>query len=137
MPSTVRRVQYYHVMVRGELDDAYALLTHLAEQGVNLLALHTVPMGPGTTQLTLFPDESMHLVNAARAAGLALEGPHTAILVQEEDKVGALAQLHTRLQKSGAHVYASTAIVDGKGYFGYVLYLREGDVDRAMAALRE
>jgi len=137
MPANVRRVQYFYATVRGEPDEAYGLLTHLAEQGVNLLALHTVPMGPESTQLTFFPDDPMRLQNAAREAGLVLEGPHTAILVQKEDAIGAVASLHTRLQKASVHVYASTAIVDGKGFFGYVLYVREGDADRAMAALRD
>lgn len=136
MAASVRRVQYFYATVRGEPDDAYGLLGHLAEQGVNLLALHTVPMGPENTQLTLFPDDPMRLQNAARGAGLALDGPHTAILLLGEDQVGALAMLHTRLHKAGVNLYASTAIVDGRGYFGYVLYLREEDADRAMTALR-
>ncbi|HEV2105054.1 MAG TPA: hypothetical protein VGU27_04930 [Candidatus Eisenbacteria bacterium] len=136
MAATVRRVQYFYATVRGAPDEAYELLTHLAEQGVNLLALHTVPMGPDSTQLTLFPDDPMRLQNAARAAKLALEGPHNAILVQQEDTVGAIARLHARLAQAGAHVYASTAVVDGRGYFGYVLYVRAEDADRAVAALR-
>ncbi len=137
MAATVRRVQYFHANVRGEADEAFGLLTHLAEQGVNLLAMHSVPMGPQSTQLTLFPDDPMRLLNAAKAAGLPLEGPHTAILIQQEDVVGAIARLHSTLERAGVNVYASTAVVDGKGYFGLVLYLREEEADRAMAALRD
>ena len=136
MALTVRRVQYFHANVHGEADEAFSLLTHLAEQGVNLLALHSVPMGPDRTQLTLFPDDPMRLLNAAKAAGLPLDGPHTAILVQQEDTIGAIARLHASLERAGVNVYASTAVVDGKGYFGYVIYLREDEADRALVALR-
>lgn len=136
MAASVRRVHYFHATVPGEPDEAYGLLTHLAEQGVNLLALHTIPMGPESTQLTLFPDDPMKLRNAAQAAGLALEGPHSALLVQQEDAIGAVARLHSRLQRASVQVYASTAIVDGRGFFGYVLYVRESDADRGLAALQ-
>jgi hypothetical protein len=135
MSATVRRVQYFYATVRGEPDEAYGLLTHLAEQGINLLAMHMVPAGPESTQLTLFPEYSAKFQSAARDMGLALEGPHSAILVQQEDAIGALAGLHDRLSKAAVQAYASTAIVDGRGYFGYVLYVRETDADRAMAAL--
>lgn len=137
MNTLVRRVEYFYITVRGEPDDAFDLLNHLAEQGVNLLALNTLPIGPETMQLTLFPDDPMRLKNAALAAKIALDGPHSALLVQGEDRVGALARLHTRLHHAGVNVYASNAVVDGVGKFGYVLYLRSEDADRALAAVRE
>lgn len=136
MATTARRIQYFYATVRGESDEAYGLLTHLAEQGVNLVALNTVPMGPEATQLTLFPDDPMKLRNVAQEAGLALEGPHEALLVQGDDEIGAVAKLHSRLNRAGVNVYASNAVVDGRGFFGYVLYLRGEQAERAAAALR-
>ena len=56
MPLSVRRVEYFYVMVRGAADEAGDLLNQLASQNVNLLALNLTPMGPESTQLTLFPD---------------------------------------------------------------------------------
>lgn len=136
MPTSVRRIQYFYATVRGEPDDAYGLLTHLAEQGVNLVAINTVPMGPEATQLTLFPDDTMKLRNVAQEAGLALEGPHDALLVQGDDEIGAVAKLHARLNRAGVHVYASNAVTDGRGYFGYVLYLRGEQAEQAAAVLK-
>jgi hypothetical protein len=136
MAVSVRRLEYFYVTVRGEPDEAYELLTQLAVQRVNLLALHTVPMGPESTQLTLFPDNPMALRNAAQAARLALDGPHPALLVQGEDELGAIAHLHARLHQAGVHVYASSAVVDGKGYYGYILYMRPEHVERALATLK-
>jgi len=135
--ATVRRVQYFYVAIPGEPDEADGMLSHLAEQGTNLLALNIVPMGPNRTQLTLFPDDPPRLQTAAKAAGLTLDGPHVALLVQGEDKMGALAGVHARLHKAGVEVYASSAIVDGRGYFGSVLYLRAEEADRAVAALKD
>lgn len=131
----VRKVQYFYATVRGEPDEAFAVLTHFASQGVNLLAVNTVPMGPESTQFTLFPEEPARFADTARAANLALDGPHHALLVQGDDEIGALSKVHSQLHKAGVEVYASTAVTDGRGYFGYVLYLRAGDADRAAGAL--
>jgi hypothetical protein len=135
MASTVRRVQYFYATVRGAPDEAFDVLTHLAGQGVNLLALNTMPMGPDATQMTLFPEDSPRLQDAARAAGLALDGPHSALLVQGDDELGVVAKLHARLHQAGVEVYASNAVTDGRGYFGYVLYMRQQDADKASALL--
>ncbi|HTR97592.1 MAG TPA: hypothetical protein VMH61_06790 [Candidatus Acidoferrales bacterium] len=137
MAVTVRRVEYFYATVRGEPDEAFEILNHLAGQGVNLLALNTMPLGPDATQLTLFPESAARLHDAARASGLTLEGPHAALLVQGEDELGIVARLHARLHRGGVDVYASNAVTDGHGYYGYVLYLRSEDADRALALLRD
>ncbi len=134
--SAVRRVQYYYATVRGAPDEAFEVLTHLAGQGVNLLALNTMPLGPDATQMTLFPEDPPALRDAARAAGLTLEGPHSALLVQGADEIGALARLHAQLHRAGVEVYASNAVTDGKGFFGYVLYMRPEDSEKAAALLK-
>ncbi len=137
MATKVRKVQYYYANVRGEPDEAFDALTQLAAQGVNLLALNSVPIGPDSTQFTLFPEDSAKLADTAKAAGISLEGPHQALLVQGDDEIGAVARVHGKLHKSGVEVYASNAVTDGRGWFGYVIYLRAGEADRAVAALNE
>jgi hypothetical protein len=137
MAIKVRKAQYFYATVRGEPDEAFAVLTHFAKQGVNLLALNSVPMGPDSTQFTLFPEEPARFIETARAASLALDGPHHALLVQGDDEIGVVARLHSRLHKAGVDVYASNAVSDGRGYFGYVLYMRAADAERAAAALHE
>lgn len=135
MATTVRRVDYFYATVSGEPGEAYELLSQLAAEGVNLLALNTMPLGPERTQLTLFPEDAMRLQNAARAARLALDGPHTAVLVQGADEIGVIARLYARLHRAGLRVYASTAVTDGHGHFGHVLYMRPAEVERAVATL--
>ena len=133
--SAVRRVQYFYATVRGEPDQAFEILGHLAGQGVNLVALNTMPLGPDAMQFTLFPEDGPKLQDAARAAGLTLEGPHSALLVQGEDALGVVAKLHSQLHQAGVQVYASSSVTDGRGYYGTVLYMRPQDADRAVKAL--
>lgn len=135
MPSVIRRVDYFNTTVRDRPGEAYKLLAQLAEMGLNLVAFTAVPVGPSTTQLTLFPEDTTRLEAAAQRAGMSLEGPHPAFLVQGDDELGALAGIHHELFQADVNVYASSGVTDGKGTFGYLLYVRPEDYDRAAAAL--
>jgi hypothetical protein len=135
MSFRIRRVDYYYASVRDEPGAAFQILSQLASLGVNLLAFTAVPLGPGRAQLTLFPEEPGKLAHAATQAGLALDGPHFALLVQGDDELGALAGVHSRLFAAGVDVYASSGVTDGRGAYGYVIYVREDQVELAAEAL--
>ena len=92
MAFTVRRIDYFYIMVRDSPGIAYEVLSKLAKQGVNLVAITAVPFGPARTQLTVFPDDTAKMQRAAQQASLQLDGPHAALVVQGDDEVGALAQ---------------------------------------------
>jgi hypothetical protein len=135
MAFTVRRVDYYYANVRDELGAAYRVLSQLAERGVDLLAFTAVPSGPSLAQFALFPEDPRKLVAEARNAQLTLDGPHPAFLVQGDDELGALASVHERLFAAGVSVYASGGVTDGRGTFGYVVYVREDQFEHAAGAL--
>jgi hypothetical protein len=135
MAFSVRRVDYFYATIADRPGEGFQVLTQLADVGVNLLAFSAVPIGPLHTQLTLFPDDAQRMAAAARRAGLALDGPHPALLVRGDDELGALAGVHRSLSDAGINVYASTGVTDGEGSYGYVLYVRPDDYARAAAAL--
>jgi hypothetical protein len=135
MAFHVRRIDYFSTTVRDDPGEAYKLLAALANLGVNLLAFTAVPIGPLHTQLTIFPQDSAKLTNEARKNGLVLDGPHPALLVQGDDELGALAELHMKLKRANVNVYASTGVADGKASFGYVIYVRPEQYNLAVTAL--
>ena len=135
MAFRVRSAEYYYANVRDDLGAANRVLSALADRGVNLLAFTAVPVGPSLAQFTLFPEEPEKLVSEARLAGLRLDGPHHALLVQGDDELGAFASVHDRLLKAHVDVYASSGVTDGEGSFGYVIYVREDQFDKAAKAL--
>lgn len=135
MPYSIRGTEYYRVNVSDRPDEAFGLLTDLAERGINLLAFTAVPFGPDHVQLTLFPEDPPQLETEAKRAGLALDGPHGAILVQGDDELGALAEIHRRLADASVPIFASSGVTDGRGSFGYVVYVGEDHFDQATAAL--
>ena len=135
MTTDIRQVDYFYCTVADQPGEAHRLLARLADQGVNLLALTMVPTGPFRTQLTLFPSDQMDLLAAAEKAALVLDGPHAAMLVRGDDRLGALAEVHSKLSDAHVNVYASTGVADGQGRYGYVLYIRPDEFDRARTAL--
>ncbi len=135
MASVIRRVDYFYATIRDEPGEGYKVLAQLAELGVNLLAFVAVPVGPMRAQITLFPEDTKKLTQAAGQAGMQLDGPHRALLAQGDDHLGALAEIHEKLYEAGVNIYASNAVTDGKGSYGYILYVRPDKYDRAAAAL--
>jgi len=135
MSARVRRVAYFHVIVDDRPGVAYALLASMASGGVNLLAFNAIPLGMNKTQLVLFPEEEDRLARLAEEQGLDLSGPQHAILVQGDDRLGVLADVHRQLFEAGLNVVSSAGLTDDHGGFGYLLYLRHEDVDRAANVL--
>jgi hypothetical protein len=133
--TKIRRVEYFYINVKDQPGEAYKLLSHLVEMQVNLLAFTAIPEGPTRAQLTLFPEDPAQLAQVARRTGLALDGPHPAFLVQGDDELGALARIHERLYEANVNVYASSGVTDGRGGFGYVVYVRPEDFVQAAEAL--
>lgn len=135
MSTTIRRADYFYMTVKDRPGEAFKVLSAFAAEGVNLLAFHAVPLGPESAQFTLFPEASDTLERAARKGGLTLDGPHAAILVQGDDRLGALAEIHSKLYAVQINVYSATCVTDGKGSFGYILFVRPSEIGSALSAL--
>ncbi|OQY48580.1 MAG: hypothetical protein B6242_01970 [Anaerolineaceae bacterium 4572_78] len=135
MTFDIRHVNYFYANIEDQQGEAYKVLAQMADLGINLLAFAGVPMGPTRTQLTLFPEDSLRLESTAKKIGMVLDGPHHALLVQGDDALGVLANIHEKLHKAKVNVFASTGVTDGKGCYGYILYIRPDDYQRAATAL--
>lgn len=136
MAATVRGVEYFYTTVKDRPGEAHRLLFHLAEAGINLLAFNTIPIGPEHTQLVLFPDNVERLTSVAKKLQLTLTGPQRAFLVQGDDRLGAIADIHRKLFDAQISVYAASGVTDGKGGFGYVLYVRPENYEMAASVLK-
>jgi hypothetical protein len=135
MAYNIKRSEYFYVTVKDEPGEAYKLLSILAERGINLLAFTAVPIGPTNTQLSIFPDDPRRFTAEAKSAGFLIDGPYHALLVQGDDELGALSRVHVKLYDAKVNVYASSGVSDGKGSFGYVIYVRPEDYQKAVEAL--
>ena len=87
------------------------------------------------TQLSLFPEDKDQMIVQAKKTGLKLDGPYPALLIQGDDELGALAEVHSKLYQASVNIYASTGVTDSKGNYGYLVYVRPEDHDQAAEVL--
>ena len=98
-------------------------------------------MGPTSALLTLFPEDetyspkTRHYWSTLRRRLAFNSMAHIALLVQGDDKLGALADIHEKLYAANVNVYASSGVTDGRGGFGYVVYIRPDQFEQACGAL--
>lgn len=135
MASAIRRIEYFRTTVKDEPGAGFTILSALSSQGVNLVAFTAIPMAVQQTELMLFPESSSMFSRAAANIRMQVDGPHAALLVQGDDALGAIAEIHGALADEGVNVVSASGVSDGRGSFGYVIHMRESDVDRAAALL--
>lgn len=135
MPRTIRAVEYFYVRIEDKPGEACRVLKELSGGGVSLNVFHIIPGAGGSTQLALFPGDTEHMVEALDGSGLELIGPNRALLIQGDDELGALVEIHRRLYDAGINVASSSGITDAQKGYSYVVYLRPEDIDRAIMLL--
>ena len=135
MSATIRRVDCYDATVKDVPGEGYRVLSLLESEGVNLLAFNAVPMGDDETRLMLFAEESDQLQQVAERVRLDLGEAQHALLVQGDDHLGALAEIHRKVYDAEVNVFASWGVTDGQGHYGYVMWVRPERFEEAASAL--
>lgn len=136
MSLDIKKVEYYNITVDGHAGEGSKLLSVFAGVGVNLLAFKAVPVEHMRTRFSLFPDDGLKMTDGAKKAGLTLDGPHSALLIKGyDDESGALAGIYEKLSQADINVYESSGIANIKGSYGVVLYFKQEDYEKAVAAL--
>lgn len=134
MADEVRKVGYRYVTIPNRPGEGARVLGALRDAGVDLLAVHAFPRGDGA-QLDLVAADPAELERTAADAGLELSATKDALLVRGEDRPGAAAALLEALGGAGINVTAMDAVAAGAGRYGALIWVDQGDVDRASQAL--
>ena len=135
MAFDIKRVEYFNITVDGHVGEGSKLLSIFAGVGISLLAFKAVPFASNRTRFTLFPNDGLKMTDGAKKAGLELDGPHSALLIQGDDESGALADIYEKLSQADIHDNESSGIADINGSYGVILYLKQEDCEKAVAAL--
>ena len=134
MAETIKKVQYFYATIEDKPGTASELLKNLSDRGVNIMAVTAFPLGDGRSQVDFFPEKPEELIKAALDVGVTLVGPKRAFMIQGDDKIGALHDHHLKLSDAGINVHAANGVVDGSGRFGYVMWVKPEDYDKAAKA---
>jgi len=136
MPFDARIVECYNTTVEGYAAEASKLLSLFARAGVSLLAFKAISLRPHGLQFTLIPNDGSMMTAGADAAGVKLDGPHPALLIQGSDESGALSEIYDILSRANIRASEASGIADIQGSYGVILYLGQGDCEKAVAALK-
>jgi hypothetical protein len=134
MDATCRLVDYYALRLPDRPGTGAEALGVFRRARVALEAVHAFPDGRGC-QMDLVPKDRRAFLRAARAAKLRLSRPKRALLVDGDDRTGALAGVLDAIAGAGVNVTAVTGVRAGRGRFGAILWVKPRDVLRAARAL--
>ena len=134
MPDTIRKLDYYYVTISDKPGEGARLFSALRDAGVNLLAVHAFPSAR-RSQIDVVPSDAAAFLNAAKAAKLKVSKPKALFLIEGDDRVGAMAQLLSRLGNAGVNVIATSAVRTGPGRYGALLWVEPRDVRKAAETL--
>jgi hypothetical protein len=137
MALEIKKVEYFNITVDSNAREAYQLLSIFAEVGVSLLAFKAIPAEKKRTQFSLFPNDSSKMKEGAKKAGLNLDGPFTALIIKSDsDEPGECAGIFKKLSHININDFEFVGIADIKDSYAVVLYLKEEDCEKALAALK-
>ena len=134
MADSVRLVDYFYVTVPNKPGEGARLLDALRQEGVNLLAFSAFPEGR-KTQADFIPDDSAAFRRAAKKAKWKLTGPKRVLLLQGDDRVGAIADVVGALAGAKINITALDA-VSVHGRYGALLWVAPKDLKKAQKAIQ-
>jgi hypothetical protein len=135
MADTARRIEYYYVTVPDAPGGGQQILSTLRDSGVNLLAFLGFPLGGGESQIDLVPEDPEALREAAERAGATLSESKRALLIQGDDRAGAVADITAKLAEANINLTAAAATAAGSGRFGMIVWVAPADYEKAAEAL--
>jgi hypothetical protein len=134
MANSLRKVDYYYVMLPNRAGQGAKLMAALAAEGVNMLAFSGFPSG-GKAQLDLVPEDGAKFRKAARKLGIELSARKTGFLCQGDDRVGAMTRILDKLAAAKINVVAVDAVAGGRGRFGAIFWVKTNAVAKAAKVL--
>ena len=135
MANIVRRVNYYYTEIPNRAGAGAKVLNALKAGGVNLIAYNGFPTSRRRAQLDFVPSDRDAFLAAARQAGIKLVGPKIAFLIQGEDRVGAVADIVSKLGQARINITAMQATAAGEGRYGAILWVKPRNVGKAAQTL--
>jgi len=134
MSDTVRKVDYFYVVVPDRPGECAKVLSALAAAGINLLAFSGFPSAR-KGQLDLVPEDSAAFKLAAKTLKLKLSPRKSGFLLQGDDRVGAMNETLDKLAAAKINITAMDAVSTGDGHNGAIFWVKPLAVARAAKLL--
>jgi hypothetical protein len=135
MTDVIRKVSYFAMDVADKPGEAARVLTVLSQAGVNLMAFSGFPRGR-RAQLDFIPEDVELFRKALRLARLKVQAKKTGLLVQGDDRPGAVAEVLQKLADATINVTAVDGVSAGGGRWGAILWVKPQSVNKAAKVLQ-
>lgn len=130
MAELIRTAQYFKMQIADKPGTLAGLLAPLRDAGVNLMAVHAFPRNR-RTQVDVVPEDPIAFKNVAKVHKLKMQGPKMCLLMEGDDRAGALADVTDRLSSAKINLIAVTALNAGQGRCGAILWVGPRDMKKA------
>jgi hypothetical protein len=77
------------------------------------------------------PEDPTAFNAIAKAHKLKVQGPKMCLLIEGDDRPGAMADLTDRLRLAKINIISVTGLSAGQGRFGAILWVKPGDIRKA------
>lgn len=131
MADLIRTAQYFKVQIGDKPGTLAGMLAPLSEAGVNLMAVHAFPRNR-RTQVDVVPEDPTAFKNLAKEHKWKIQGPKVCLVMDGDDRPGALTDLTDRLSSARVNITAVTGLTAGQGRFGAILWVKPRDVKKAV-----
>jgi hypothetical protein len=135
MADTVRKVEYFSILVPDKPAQAFGVLSTLVSANVNLLACTGVQRGR-RAQIDVVPENTRRFRNVVTRAGLDFTPEKSGFMIQGRDRPGALAEHLRSLAENDINVTGIDALSAGEGRWGAIIWVDEDAVRKAARVLR-
>ena len=133
MPDIIRQVDYFYMLVPQKTGEGARVLRTLKDAGVNLVAFSGFPEGR-RAQLDFIPADAAAFKSAAKANKWKVVGPKRGLLIQGDDRVGAIADIVGTLADAKINVTAIDAVC-ADGRYGALCWVAPRDLKKAAQVL--
>jgi hypothetical protein len=134
MADTVRKVEYFSVLVPNKPAQAFNVLSTLVSADINLLGCSGVERGR-RARIDVVPDDPRRFRRVIKKAGLAFKPQKSGFLIQGKDRPGALAEHLRRLGDREVNVTGIDSLSAGEGRWGAIIWVENAAVRRAARLL--
>ena len=135
MADTVRKVEYFSIVVSNKPGQAFGVLSALVSSGIDLLACRGTERAR-RAQIEVVPDDTRKFKNVVKKARLRFTAEKTGFLIQGDDRPGALAEHLRSLAESEVNVTGIDSLSTGEGRWGAIIWVDDDAVSKAARLLR-